>query len=105
MATPEQLVDLREAINESTSEVYTDERLSEIIDAGGSVARAAATIWTGKAGKAANLVDVAEGSSRRSLSDVWEHAIKMAQHWGSIADDESGGRSKRPGRTRPIVRP
>ena len=105
MATASQILTLREYVDEPTTDTYTDVRLGELIDAG-SVNRAASTIWASKAAKASALVNVSEGSSSRSLSDVYSHALEMARYWGGLADNEDGGdRVMKPGRTRAIVRP
>ena len=105
MATPEQVSTLRQYVNEpDPAGDYSDERLGELIDAfGGDLRKAAARVWSTKAAKYADLTDVQEGSSRRSLGDLYEQAIAMSKHWA--APDDSGAATLRPGRTRAIERP
>ena len=107
MATPESVQLLRLYVNELEDVApYTDTELEARLDAvNGDVREAAGQIWLEKAAKYAELVDVQEGSSRRSLSKLYEQAIAMAKLYG--ADDASADidAKVRPARTRPIVRP
>ena len=104
MATVAQIADLRRFTNEPTATTYTDTYLGELIDASDSVEEAAAALWREKAAKYAELVDVQEGSSRRSLGDLHEQALSMAASWGSRAEALVVETTRRT-RTRQIERP
>jgi hypothetical protein len=106
MATAEDIAEVRVNVNEPTEDHYSDDQLSSIIDAYGDLDAASAAIWRLKAGRYADLADVQEGSSRRSLGDLHEQALAMAKTYADTA--ASGGAvtgGMRPGRTRPIERP
>jgi hypothetical protein len=107
MATAEDIAAVRVNINEPTADHYDDDQISTIIDDyNGSLDSASAALWRMKAGRYADLADVQEGSSRRSLGDLHEQALAMAKTFADTA--ASGGAitgGMRPGRTRPIERP
>jgi hypothetical protein len=100
MATPEQVAELRSMVNEPDATTYTDEALSARIDSAGSLSAAAASIWTEKAGRYSELVDVQEGSSKRSLGALYQQALNMASFYGEGGDASP----KRASRTRRIER-
>jgi hypothetical protein len=107
MATAEDISVVRVNTNEPTEDHYSDELLSNLIDSyEGDLNSASAAVWRTKAGRYADLADVQEGSSRRSLGDLHEQALAMAK---TFADTAASGGSitggMRPGRTRPIERP
>lgn len=105
MPNSEDLPALRLAINEPEDIApYDDARLIERLNVATSVTVLAGEIWSEKAAKYADLVDVQEGSSKRNLGDLYEQAIAMARHYGSV-DAEPEGPTLRRSRTRPIVRP
>lgn len=103
MADADEIQQLRMLINELDDvPPYTDEYLGELLDSlRGNVNRAAATIWSQKASKYAELVDVQEGASRRELGSLYEQAMAMVQFY----DGGVGDPNRRVSRTRPIVRP
>ena len=107
MATAEEVATVRVNINEPAEDHYDDALIGDIIDAWeGNLDAASAALWRMKAGRYADLADVQEGSSRRSLGDLHEQALAMARSFASTAasgGEISGG--MRPGRTRPIERP
>lgn len=85
MATVEDIATLRRLINEPEDVApYTQTDIGIRLDlAGGVIRTVAAEIWTEKAAQFAELVDVQEGSSRRSLGDLHEQAIVMAGQLGA----------------------
>lgn len=106
MATAEDIAAVRANVNEPTNDHYSDDQIGTIIDDyGGNLDAASAAIWRMKAGRYADLADVQEGSSRRSLGDLHEQALAMAKTFAdtSVSGVITGG--MRPGRTRPIERP
>jgi hypothetical protein len=107
MATATEIATVRVNVNEPTEDHYSDEQIDSIIEEyGGNLDAASAAIWRMKAGRYADLADVQEGSSRRSLGDLHEQALNMARTFADTA--VSGGAlsgGMRPGRTRAIERP
>lgn len=87
MATVEQIVELRELINEpDDSNGWTDTKLGAIIDGEDSVKAAASAVWYRKASQYATMVDVSESGSSRKLSDLHKNALTM----GAFYRDASG---------------
>lgn len=80
---------------------YTDVILALRLDEeGGDIRRLVSSIWSEKAARYAELVDVQEGSSRRNLSSLYQQALAMSQQFGG----EDIGGTRRAARTRPIER-
>lgn len=104
MALEETVAALRRLVAESEDvEPYTNTALSDRLDAAdGDIRVVAGEIWTEKASRYAELVDVQEGSSRRALGDLYEQSLAMAKQFGAVDDPSSA--SKRRSRTRRIVR-
>ena len=69
----------------------------------GDVNVTAAEVWADKAGKAATLVDTAEGPSSRKMSQVYAQARQQAAFFNDAASSSSAA-SGRGARTRPIER-
>ena len=91
MATAAERTEVRRNTNEPTTANYSDADLDALIDAQG-VRGATHEIWVEKAAKYADLPDIKEGSSSRSMSQLHEHALKMAR---LFADDATAtGRVK-----------
>jgi hypothetical protein len=88
MATPEEIAAFRLIINEQDGATYSDQMLSDRLDAAVSERRLASNIWLEKAAKYASLVDIQEGTSRRSLSQLQEHALLMAARYSGLAEDD-----------------
>jgi hypothetical protein len=88
MATTEQVASLRRMVDEATTDTYTDEALSAIIDAELSVDAAAATVWREKAAKASTLVNITESGSSRSMQQIFENAMKMANFYSTSSEEE-----------------
>lgn len=102
MATSQDIAELRRLIAEQTPETYTDAELSTRLDAATDTRSLASVIWTEKAARYAELVDVQEGSSKRALGDLYEQSIAMAKQFAPQPIDADGFRRAR---TRQIVRP
>lgn len=87
MATQEEIDAFRLTIGEQDETMYTDLLLSDRMDAATDLTELAVTIWREKAARYARLVDMQEGTSRRSLSQMYEQALGMI----SVLSGESGG--------------
>lgn len=81
MATPEAIATLRRMADEPTTDPYTDEVLSALLDSKESPEQAASAIWREKAARASTLVDVSESGSSRSLRQIFSNAEKMAEYY------------------------
>lgn len=104
MATADQIAELRILIAEpADAEPYTDVKLSLRIDTGEDPRAIAASIWREKAASYSTMVDVQEGSSKRSLSQLQKQALSMASSFdGELAAE--GFDVRRGSRTRKIER-
>lgn len=96
--------DLRRYVNEPTETTYTTPVLNERIAAASNLFTLASEIWAEKAAALAGLVDMQEGSSRRSLSQLQSQALKMAAYYEARGQETSPTSATRPSRTRPIER-
>ena len=106
MATAAQIATVRLNVNEPTTEWLTDQQIGDVIDAADEdINAASAQVWRLKAGKYADLSDVSEGTSKRSLGDLHEQAITMAKSYEDTAASGGSTSGLRPGRTRAIERP
>lgn len=106
MATADQILELRRLINQmEDAEPWTDAALAARIDAFDSedMRQLAAYIWREKAASYASLVDVQEGNSKRTMSQLYKQALEMASAYSTeVSDDEAVLR--RGARTRKIER-
>ena len=104
MATVAEIAALRILIAQPDNvEPFTDVRLAGLIDIGSDPRVIAASIWREKAASYSVLVDVQEGNSKRSLSQLQKQALSMA----SSFDSEVAGEAvvlRRGSRTRVIER-
>lgn len=90
VATSDQIVQLRRYIDEPTETTYTNVDLAARIDAGSSLENVASIIWLEKAAAYGRLVDMQEGSSRRSLSQLQSAALTMSTQFSGGSDSVSG---------------
>lgn len=97
--------DLRRLVDEpSDSSKYDSQRLAAILSAhNGNVNLAAVQIWNEKAAKYAQLVDMQEGDTKRSLSDLMDNALKMAKLFRDTGNSDDTGRA--PTTVSRIIRP
>jgi hypothetical protein len=108
MATEAQISELRVMINDPAGDgaEYADVDLDTRIDAAdGNLNVVASSIWTEKAGRYSTLVDVQEGSSKRSLGSLYSNSLKMAAHYKALDDASGTVGGIRASRTRAIERP
>jgi len=64
---------------DETDTLFTDAELQQLINDTGDWQHALAQGWSLKAAAYAGLVDTAEGTSKRSLSDLQGHALAMVK--------------------------
>jgi hypothetical protein len=109
MAVSEQdIFKVRERMGENgpTSQWTNDMIIDKINEAEGSLLMAAALGWESKAAALANLVNSSEGSSNRSLGDLYKNALAMADRLRRLAlgdktpDADDNNTSSQPGNTR-----
>jgi hypothetical protein len=94
MATQQEIDRLRKMVLPTT---LTDEELGAIFDASKNINEAASYVWQTKASQYSTLVNVSESGSSRSMGQMFEHALKMAQYFGGSDVDtgpEAGGRTR-----------
>lgn len=74
---------------------FSDTTLQAILDrSAGDPERAAAEVWTIKAAKAAQLVDVTEGNASRAMSDMLGHALDMVKLYQGSSSGPTEGRTR-----------
>lgn len=99
MANADAIAEVRRNTDEPDETRYPNTTVSTIIDSS-SILRASASIWRWKAAEYAKMVDVAEAGSSHALSDLYDNAMRMVEHFESLAAvDETavsstGGRAK-----------
>ena len=81
--------------------MFTNAKITDLLaQANDDVNAAVAEGWRIKAAKYADLVDTSEGTSKRAMSDLHTHALRMAATYGVSEATSTTGRT----RTRAIVR-
>lgn len=106
MATAPQIALLRQYINEPDDvEPFDEVSLSTAIDVNaGDVEKTASQVWSSKASGYAELVDIQEGTSKRSLGSLHGQALSMAKFYHDRSPENTGQSRRRVG-TRAIERP
>lgn len=86
---------------------WTDEKIGDFIDATSSLNLAASNIWSSKASKFSNMVDITESGSSRKMSGLLDNALKLAKSFreAEVAEDNDVDPLANRPRTRAIVRP
>jgi len=90
MATPSEIIAVRENTNEHAATPWTDEDINELITSTGSVDLASAVIWRKKAAKYADLVDTSEAGASRKLSDLHKAALLQAAQYEKAGGTDDG---------------
>ena len=102
------LFDARRSAGEVGDTTYTDNDIATLLaKRNGDVAAVAYDIWTYKAADAANLVDMSDAGSSRSLGALYKQCLEMAKFWGDRSAtilDEQRATPRRGARTRGIER-
>jgi hypothetical protein len=105
---PDILHESRLRSGETGDTSYTDEDIAGLLASrNGDTAAVAYDIWSFKASDAANLVDMSEAGSSRSLGALYRQCLEMAQFWGKQSPailESQRGTPKRGARTRAIER-
>lgn len=105
MADGTAIAQLRKMVNEPTTDTYTDEQLSDLIDAAaGNLNVVAVEVWQQKAASYAELTDVQEGNSIRKMSNLYSQALKMAGYYATSGEPTPLPGATRVSRTRCIER-
>lgn len=77
------LFDARRSAGEVGDTTYSDNDIAALLaKRQGDVAAVAYDIWTYKASDAANLVDMSDAGSSRSLGALYKQCLEMAKFWG-----------------------
>lgn len=75
--------------------MFSDAELQSILDSAfQNPERAAVEGWRWKAAKYAGMVDVTEGNSSRSMSDLQDHAMSMIRHFETSTQGPTEGRTR-----------
>lgn len=103
-ATLDQIMELRDLVDEPTEDPFTDAILGTIIDASdGDLITAAKAVWVRKSARLAKLVDVREGNSDRKLSQLHKQALEMVAQYTALTAASPEATTRR-SRTRKIDR-
>lgn len=102
MATQEEINQARALVPDTQ---LTDEQIGDIIDASDCLNQAVGKIWGELAGKLANLVNISEAGSSRSMGDLQKNALAMAKYYADLGCGTEITPHTPRTRTRAIVRP
>lgn len=102
MATSLEIREVKTNTDEASSDNFDDTFISDTIDEVG-VSAASALIWRKKAATYASLVNVNEGGSSRSFSDLHKNALSMAKSFDDRVTVEVLAISKAP-KVKKIIR-
>jgi len=101
MADAQQVSDLRELLGESipsdgsaADTLFTDDQVTRWLTQSATLNQAALKGWQIKMAHFADLVDVVDGASARSMSDLLDHAEKMVKLYTRLAQGPTAGRSR-----------
>lgn len=67
---------------------WDDTKIALYLDAGKSVSEVMTLFWESQASKFSTQIDVNESGSVRSLSKLYDNAIKLAEYWRDRAQKE-----------------
>lgn len=68
---------------------WDDEKIGLKLDAGRTVFQVVQNYWESMASRYHSMIDVSESGSSRSLSRLYDNALKQAEYWKSRADKEA----------------
>lgn len=68
---------------------WDDDKIKTYLDAGNSVYAVLRKFWESRAAKYHSMIDVSEHGSSRSMSRLYDNALKQAEYWDSkVAKEE-----------------
>lgn len=71
-------------------DAWTSEQAGQALDTfAGNVSRAVRSFWAKRAANTADLVDISESGSSRSLSTKHKNAVEQVAYWDKIIADET----------------
>lgn len=95
------IAEVRELIGETipsggveADTLFTDLQVQAWIDATTTTDSAVVLGWRAKAAKFADLVDTSEGTSKRAMSDLLDHALKMVALYDGTTGGTPAGRTR-----------
>ena len=63
--------------------IWDDEKIGRYLDAGKTGPEILQAFWEGKAASLHSMIDISESGSSRSLSRLYDNAIRLAEYWGN----------------------
>jgi hypothetical protein len=103
MATQEEINEARALVPDTN---LTDDQIGAIIDGSDCMNQAVGKMWGELAGRLANLVNISEAGSSRSMGDLQKNALSMAKYYADLGcGDSTPVDPTKVTRTRAIVRP
>ena len=68
---------------------WNDVKIAGYLDAGKTVPETMQLFWEARASKLYTMIDISESGSSRSLSRLYDNAIKLAEYWaGKVAKEK-----------------
>lgn len=72
-----------------SDEDWDDQKIGIYLDAGRSIAKVMQLFWESRASKLHTMIDISESGSSRSLSRLYDNAMKLAEYWDAkVAKEE-----------------
>lgn len=62
---------------------WDDVKIETYLDGGKSVPETMLLFWEGKASKLYTMIDISESGSSRSLSRLYDNALKLQEYWAA----------------------
>jgi hypothetical protein len=62
---------------------WDETRIETHLDSGKTVPQVMQLFWEGKASKLYSMIDVSESGSSRSMSRLYDNAVKLAEYWAA----------------------
>lgn len=81
---------------------WDDDKISMYLDSGESVYEVLRSYWTSKAAKLSEMIDVSESGSSRSMSRLYDNALRLAEYWDALVNKQTD-REKEDEKDRPTT--
>lgn len=108
MADPASIGLVKDLFPDDTAEPWSDAKIGEYLDAGKTGPEILQAFWEARAAKLSTMIDVSESGSSRSMSRLYDNAMRLAEYWGSrvqsAKDEEDVEEDRRPLRFNRITR-